>query len=77
MYIFILNMSFTSAPSCLSSLLPSSFIVYLPAPEEDNFLQKCSCTIVSMCFIALEYISLDLFYTSANFHKPCPLSSDP
>ena len=44
----------TSAPSCLSSsLLPSSFVVYLLAPKEDDICRKRSCTIVSLCFVAL------------------------
>ena len=52
-----------SAPCLSSSLLPTSFIVvYLLAPEEDNFLSK---VLVFPCFLVFrrigEYISLDLF----------------
>ena len=57
MSVFILNifyLFFTSAPSCLSSsLLPSSFVVYLLTPEEDNHCRKRSCTIGSLCLVAL------------------------
>ena len=62
----MLNFSFfnTSSPFCLSSsLLPSSFVVYLLSPEEDNFLSKA---LMYFCFLVFrrigEYISLDLFY---------------
>ena len=45
---------FTSPPSCLSSsFLPSSFVVYLLAPEEDHFCRNRLCIIVSLCFVAL------------------------
>ena len=36
-----------------SSSLPSSFVIDLLAPEEDNFCRKLSCIIVSLCFVAL------------------------
>ena len=51
--------------SCLSSLLPSSFVVYLLEPEEDNFCRKRSCTIDSLCFVAL--VSTFLYICSIHF----------
>ena len=63
-FILTIFFFFTSAPSCLSSsLLPSSFVVYLLAPEEDSYF--CSKTLVFCCFLAFRhtggYIFLDLF----------------
>ena len=47
--------------SCLSfSLVPSSFVVYFLAPEEDNFCRKRSCTIVFLRFVALVILFLVL-----------------
>ena len=65
---------FTLAPSCqTSSLLPSSFVVTLLAPEENIFLLKVP---VYCCFLAFrrigEYISLDLFYF-VNLTSSCSL----
>ena len=55
LYTYSFLTSFTSASSCLPSslLLSSSFVIYLLAPEEDDFCWKRSCTIVSLCFVAL------------------------
>ena len=51
----------TSAPSCLSSsLLPSSFVVYLLAPEEEKGLSKALVYCCSLVFSSIdEYISLE------------------
>ena len=54
MYLFILNISYISSfLSILFFILPSSFVVYLLAPKEDNICQKRLCIIVSLFFIVL------------------------
>jgi len=56
-FCFVLNLSiyslivFTSTPCLSSSSLPSSFIIYLLTPDEDNFLSKALMFHCSLCFV--------------------------